>query len=80
MNIQNGYDKVYPWAQTITLSRCQVEYKLLKPDLEIDTNFLQCQITLALRIFNDWIITHCIIFLYYKQIITSRDKVYLLLI
>lgn len=51
MNIQNGYDKVYSWAQTITLSRCQVEYKLLKPDLEIDTNFLQCQITLALRIF-----------------------------
>lgn len=42
-------DKEYPAAKTNILSRCQIGFKLLKPDLEFHTNVLQCQTKLALK-------------------------------
>lgn len=43
MHIQNENDEIVA-AKTNILSRCQAGYKLLKPDLGFDTNFLQCKL------------------------------------
>lgn len=77
MNIQNENKTRYTLQLKLTFCPdVRLDLKLLKPDLELDTNFLQCQTKLALRS-EKWlkITEHCILFFYYIQIFPFRTNI-----